>query len=93
MNRRSFLKSAVVFVAGISASPLLAAQFKKPRGPIPPLILKRGRAVINPEWRDAAYELGFFTPKGSVFQDTFPWRFRSPEKGYAFVEWMEIGKG
>lgn len=92
MNRRYFLKSAAVFAAGIAASPLLAAEFSKPRGPIPPLILKHGRAVVNPEWRNAAYQLGFFTSKGNVFQDTFPWRFRSPEDGYAFVEWMESGK-
>lgn len=85
-SRRTFLKQSLVALAGVLAVPLSGLPaVPKSRGlPIPTFLRQGERWVINPEWRDAPYELGFITHP----QITDPWafRFRTVEDGQQFLE-------
>jgi hypothetical protein len=86
MNRRSFFKSLSLFAAGLAVAPLAVP--KAANGPIPPLkYFKSVRQVaINPEWRDASHEIGFFVLPGmEIIQDPYPFRFRSEADAQAFM--------
>lgn len=86
MNRRAFLKR---FAQG-AAAPLLPSTSVTP--PIAPFLLKKykhgERAIVNPEWQNATYEIGFRRQDGSVLNDPWPWRFRNQASAEHFLRVM-----
>jgi hypothetical protein len=97
MNRRFFLRTLAI-VTGSVFIPARAAEITPP---IPPVTQFGKQFVINPEWRDAPYEIAFYA-QGSSFwpetaptnapagmhqlRDPFPRRFRNPESAQAWLD-------
>jgi hypothetical protein len=90
MNRRGFIKAlaATVFIPPLcSSSPKLLATER--RGPISPVMPFGKQWVLNPEYRDAPYEIGFLLQKGSQPEAyrriPYPLRFHTAEDAEYFM--------
>lgn len=93
MNRRGFIRRCAQAAALCAAAPTLLARVT-PAGeisdPVPPFrYWNCGREIaVNPEWRDAQFEIVFVT-SGRRMPDPYPPRFRNQASAENFIKKLD----
>lgn len=86
-NRRSFFKRLFLAAAAAPLAPLLFKHAAAPKatGLVFPYVVRGNKAIVNPEWKTAPYELAFL----DGHQHWLPYRFRDKESALLFMRRLE----